>query len=97
MAFSPDSESEISVLDFALYARTLSRADGANMIKDSNGRTAVFFVARSHGDLSWYWSFDTLRPAANDRNWNDAGAATAAGSPRRQLSLVRPGKEQHSG
>jgi hypothetical protein len=33
-------------------------------------RTVVFFVARSHADLSWYLSLDARSPAANDRSFN---------------------------
>jgi hypothetical protein len=30
-------------------------------------RTVVFFVAKSHADLSWYLSFNASSPAANDQ------------------------------
>jgi hypothetical protein len=37
-----------------------------DMFGYSRERTVVFFVARSHTDLSWYLSFNALSPAAND-------------------------------
>ena len=40
----------------------------------STKRTVVFFVARSHADLSWYLSFNALSPAANDACINASGA-----------------------
>ena len=33
-------------------------------------RRAVFYVVRSHGDLSWYLAFNSQSRAANDQEWN---------------------------
>jgi hypothetical protein len=58
------------------------------MSDDLTRPTAVFFVARSHSDLSWYMAINTLRPAANDGSRSGA-PVSAVEAPRRRLRLVK--------
>ncbi len=50
----------------------------------------VFFVARSHRDLSWYLAFNSLRRAANEQDFNRRCRATRAAEERNVLYLERP-------
>jgi hypothetical protein len=36
------------------------------MLEFFNQRAVLFYIARCHGDLSWYLSMNTFGPAAND-------------------------------
>jgi hypothetical protein len=55
----------------------------------SKERTVVFFVARSHADLSWYLSFDALSPAANHAflNRGELNGSESRASHKRGLVL----------
>lgn len=63
------------------------------MSDDVKKRTTVFFIARSHGDLSWYLAVNTLRMAANDDSANadslSAPRVSAIDAPRQPLRLVK--------
>jgi hypothetical protein len=54
-----------------------------DMFGNSRERTVVYFVARSHADLSWYFSFNALSAAANDA----LSCSEARGSHKRGLVL----------
>jgi hypothetical protein len=56
------------------------------MFEFFNRHTVLFYVARCHGDLTWYLSMDTLTPAAND-NGVVYIRARVAENPRRRLRL----------
>jgi hypothetical protein len=40
--------------------------DFATMFELFNRRSVLFYIARCHGELTWYLSMDTLARAAND-------------------------------
>jgi hypothetical protein len=58
------------------------------MSDEFNPRSVIFFVARSHGDLSWYLSINTLGQAANDQCLN-RGRTPDADPPRNLLRLLK--------
>jgi len=61
--------------------------DTATMFESFTRRTVLFYVARCHGDLTWYLSMNTLTPAANDIG---VASISTAGpyKPTRHLQLV---------
>jgi len=57
------------------------------MLEYFNRRTVLFYIARCHGDLTWYLSMNTLTPAAND-NGVAYIRTHVAENPRRRLRLL---------
>jgi hypothetical protein len=57
------------------------------MLEPLGRRTIIFFIARCHGDLSWYLSVDTSKLAANDNDLARTGAA-GADKPVSRLRVV---------
>jgi hypothetical protein len=57
------------------------------MLEFFNRRTVLFYIARCHGDLTWYLSMNTLTPAAND-NGVAYIRARVTENPRRRLRLL---------
>jgi hypothetical protein len=50
----------------------------------------VFFVARSHRDLSWFFAFNSQKRAANDQDLNRSCRADASSGESNVLYLEKP-------
>jgi hypothetical protein len=57
------------------------------MLEFFSRSTVLFYIARCHGDLTWYLSMNTLTPAAND-NGVAYIRSRVAETPRRRLRLL---------
>jgi hypothetical protein len=59
------------------------------MFDHPKGPNTVFFIARSHRDLSWHLAFNSLRRAANEQDFK---RSCRAGAPeeRNVLYLEKP-------
>jgi hypothetical protein len=62
------------------------------MLEFFNRHTVLFYIARCHGDLTWYLSMNTSTPAANDNGVAYIRARASDNRRGRLRLLTTPGK-----